>query len=46
MYILHCKIQLEIIKIKNYFYYEDKITKINSEIYSKRKSENSQRDFG
>jgi hypothetical protein len=28
------------------FYGEDEIAKINSQIYSKRKSENSQRNFG
>ncbi len=44
MQISNCKMQIEIIKFRN-FYYEREIVKIDSKIYSKRKGENSQRSF-
>ena len=42
---LNCKIQTEILKFGN-SYYDREIAKIDSEIYSQRKGENSQGSFG
>jgi len=44
MQISNCKMQIEILKFGNY-YHGCKIAKIHQEIYSKRESENSQRNF-
>jgi len=45
MQISNCKMQIEILKFRN-FYYGLEIAKIDSKIHSKRKGENSQRSFG
>jgi hypothetical protein len=45
MQISNYKMQIEILKFR-YYYHGDEIAKIDPKIYSKRKSEDSQRSFG